>query len=55
MKQTKKLTRSQRNIVLKAGFDTREYDIRVIEETQKYLHIQINNEFKDEVKISKED
>ena len=53
MKQTKKLTRNQRTLVEKAGFNTRELRIRLVEETPKYIHILIDNEDKAEFKIPK--
>lgn len=41
MKQTKKLTRSQRQFIQKKGLDTRAY--RVVEETNKYITVQHEN------------
>lgn len=54
MKQTKRMTYNQRQIISKAGFDTRALKIRVVEETKEYIHILIDNEDQAEFKIPKE-
>lgn len=55
MKQTKKMTRSQRILIAKAGFDTQALKIRIIEDNPKYIKFLVDDEDQNVFKIPKED